>query len=149
MRFRLRFKKSLRLRLRCCGALSSKPDFQGEWIGGLHLLRDSLGVASAGHEILNSTESNPDSYGEPRARFLQRTLSKNKDHIGGFKKALLHSLRSLKPLNLCKTNSPHTIGRIEKTPTPKTRFSIWTLLRTPPPALLQDPSLCILPRKCP
>ena len=38
------------------------------------------------------------------------------------------------------------IGRREKTPTPKTRVSIWTLLRTPA-ALLQDPSLCIFYHK--
>ena len=35
-------------------------------------------------------------------------------------------------------------GRREKTPTPKTRFSIG-----PPAALLQDPSLCILPQRMP
>ena len=28
-------------------------------------------------------------------------------------------------------NHTHSVGRREKTPTPKTRFSIWTLLRTP------------------
>ena len=44
---------------------------------------------------------------------------------------------------------PQDIGRREKTPTPQDKIQHLDFTKDPPAALLQDPSLCILPQKCP
>ena len=54
-----------------------------------------------------------------------------------FEDVMEHAVRHLLPFeNLAELTS---IERREKTPTPKRRFSIWTLLRTPGPLYYKTP----------